>query len=139
MRIVVYEPHYHTDYAVWLRDEAGYDVGMLTAEFRQPENKYRTSRYCEDDLRKLARRVGRELTMYVVTISAVEGPHRNRGYGIDLYLAAAEVAARRGAALGAHVCDAGATSAAARRVWQSKRFGEQVWRSGDVAWWTGPR
>jgi hypothetical protein len=54
-----------------------------------------------------------------------------------MYLGAAMVAFREGAAIAADACFFSDTSEMAKRVWHSRAFNERVVRSGLVAAWKG--
>ena len=115
------------------------ELGAVVVD-RVGHNEYvRASKSCMNDLRGLQRVMSADLLLYVITNAWVDKEALNTGLGVRLYIEAARVAAGYGGAIAPHDCAAGATSAAAQRVWNSKRFGEQILRVGDVAYWTGLR
>lgn len=78
---------------------------------------------CGDLIPEAAAVVGAAgLWLMTVNASYVGTPHRGKGIGAALYLRALREAKRRGAALAPDTCAWGATSPAARRVWEGKEF-----------------
>lgn len=96
---------------------------------------------CGRDLKSLSNGLGKpHMRLFIVEKSEITNAlYRNTGVGIEMYLAAAKfVAEEFGGALGPHHCEGGGgTSAAALRVWDSKRFNAVVVRHGKVVFWVG--
>lgn len=68
-------------------------------------------------------------------VCSSDATYRGQGLGVELYVLAAQEAARRGGYLAASACVAGAaTSEDARRVWSSRRLARRVRVFGMVAY-----
>lgn len=113
--------------------EGDREVGFLTAD------RVINPSPCERDLRRLEAATGVALIgAFAVQASGLtDARYLRKGVGVILYALAARAAAKKFAALLPHDCDGGFTSEAARRVWNSRRLGAHVARSGKAIYWTG--
>jgi len=90
--------------------------------------------HCEDAYEALCRESRRDLRVASVVRSYVRTAYRGTGLGVALYVAAARAVAPE-SVLCAETCESGGTTTtAARRVWASRAFAEQVRVVGLVAW-----
>ena len=107
-------------------------MGKLTAEYRAG---------CRDDLRNLREQLGKDwIETYVVTGARIDSSLFNQGWGVRMYLAAAKEAAAHECAMAPHACiGVGGTSAAANRVWNSRRVSAEVLRAGRLIYWLGTK
>jgi GNAT superfamily N-acetyltransferase len=130
-------PEYRED-ADWVEEFGDQMVGYVSvASARHDQDIDMIRDECEQSLAALTKMLRRRrLPLFVVQSSEVRPAFAGTGLGVEMYVEAARMIARKyRGAMAPDYCVGGSTSEMALRVWNSKRMNEAVVRVGDVVYW----